>query len=273
MKKIAITGATSGIGLVAAQTLHQQGNKVFLLVRNIEKAQKIIQSWANPDSVEIIECDLANLASVRKASELLISKTDQLDVLINNAGGIFQHRELSNDGFEMHFAMNHLGHFLLTRLIIDLLKPTARIINVSSEAHRAGKLDFNDLQLAKSFGSLKGYANAKLCNVYFTTQLHERYFQQGISSFSLHPGVVRTAFAAESKGFIGWLFRTAQPFMISAEKGAATTLYLATAPYIEKHSGGYFKKKKPVKLSAIALRHDLAKQLWNESEKLVKDFI
>jgi len=273
MKKIAITGTTSGIGLETAKILHDQGNKLFLLVRNVKKMQELMSSWKDSSTITIIECDLSDLASVKKAAQELMSKTDSLDVLINNAGGVFQYRELSKDGFEMHFAMNHLGHFLLTNLIINLLKPSSRILNLSSEAHRSGKLDFDDLQLEKSFSAFKGYANAKLCNIYFTNQLHERYSNRGISSFSLHPGVVRTGFASGWKGPFSGVIQIFRIFFMSPKQGAATTLYLATSPNIEHLSGKYFKKRKPIEASSESSKQDVAAKLWEESEKMSANFM
>jgi NAD(P)-dependent dehydrogenase (short-subunit alcohol dehydrogenase family) len=190
-KTIAITGATSGIGLASSEALLEKGNQLIFLVRNVEKAENVISDWDKKENVSIIECDLADLKSVKKAAAELLGKTEQLDVLINNAGGTFQERLESKDGFELHFAVNHLGHFLLTKTIMPLLvKSNTKVINVSSEAHRAGKPDWKDLNLEKSYSAIKGYGNAKLYNILFTKSLVDR----GLNSYDLHPGVIDSGF-------------------------------------------------------------------------------
>ena len=186
-----------------------------------------------------------------------------------------QQRHITMDGFEMTFQTNHLGHFLLTNLLLDSLKKSkSRIINVSSAAHQAGRLNFEDLQWTKrSYSSFRAYADAKLCNIYFPRELHRRYNVQGITAYSLHPGVVASNFAGDSSGILHFVFKAARPFMISTEKGAKTQLYLATAPDIEKFSGKYFVKSKPARESTTAINPKISARLWEESERLLAGFL
>ena len=182
--KLAITGPTSGIGEVAFSKLTPYFNEVFLLARNESKANKLIQSLSSPDQkkVRFIYCDLADMDSVVAAAKSILEKTSTLDVLINNAGGIFQNKEVTKDGFEMGLSTNHLGHFLLTRHLMPILLNSngAKVINVSSEGHRAAKVDFDDLNYEKKkFSSFVSYANVKLFNILFTKSLADKYGEKG----------------------------------------------------------------------------------------------
>jgi NAD(P)-dependent dehydrogenase (short-subunit alcohol dehydrogenase family) len=220
-------------------------------------------------AIFVIKCDLADLQSVREAADELKAKLFNINVLINNAGGAFHERELSKDGFEMTFSVNHLGHFLLTESLMPLLqKGHARIINVSSEAHRSAKPNFDDLQMEKSYTGLKAYGIAKLFNIYFTKSLAEKYRQTGITTYALHPGVVLTNIWDNAKGFLRVIIWFMKPFMISAEKGAETTIYLATQPKLEQKSGLYFKKCKVAKTAPNADNAAARNRLWEISGKL-----
>jgi NAD(P)-dependent dehydrogenase (short-subunit alcohol dehydrogenase family) len=217
---------------------------------------------------------LANLKTVKAAADTLKQKLFAINVLINNAGGIFAERELSADGFEMTFAINHLGHFLLTMCLMPLLeKGHARIINVSSEAHRVGKPDFNNLRSGKDYSSFKAYGTAKLFNIYFVKSLAERYKSKGITAFALHPGVVDTAFGNGLSGLGNVMMFLARPFMISAKAGAQTTIYLASAPNLDSKSGLYFKKQKVAKPAAIANDQSARDELWDLSSKFISGFL
>ena len=269
-----ITGATSGIGSATATALAQQGHTLYMLVRNVRKGEAlkhdIIAKSGNKD-VYVIQCDLADLQSVRRAADELKARLAEINVLINNAGGIFDRREVSKDGFEMTFATNHLGHFLLTTELMPLLKNgKARIINVSSEAHKMGPADFNDLQAERSYSNFKAYGAAKLFNIYFAKSLAEKYGSEGITAFSLHPGIVNTGFGTGLSGLGKLLMWLGKPFMIDAEKGAETSVYLATEPGIEAQSGLYFKKKKVAKPAAAANDTAARNKLWDVSEQLIK---
>lgn len=273
-KHIAITGATSGIGKETARELLKRGERIFLIARNEAKAKRIVEELkesTGKDAIEYIIGDLADNSSVKHAAKDLLSRTNRIDVLINNAGGIIQERKESKDGFELQFAMNHLGHFLLTQMLMEvLIQSEARIINVSSEAHRAGKLDFENLQFDSGYSAFKAYSNVKLCNILFTHELTRRFASEGVSSFALHPGVVNSNFGGALSGAFSILLKVVKPFMITSSQGAETTIYLATEPGIESKSGSYFKKKKPAKASAQAHNDDLALRLWEVSEALLE---
>ena len=277
IKTTVITGATSGIGKETALGLAKKDYALYLLVRNTIKGdqlkQEIISQTGNKN-IHVIKCDLADLQSVREAAEELKAKLFAVNVLINNAGGIFDKRVLSKDGFEMTFATNHLGHFLLTNNIMPLLeKGHARIINVSSEAHKMGKADFDDLQWEqRSYSAWKAYGMAKLFNIYFTRSLAEKFADKGVSSFALHPGIVKSAFWGGVGGFLSKVMELlATPFMISAEEGAKTTIFLATEPGMEAKSSQYFIKCKIAKSTVLAWSEANRNMLWDISKKLVKD--
>ncbi len=272
IKTTVITGPTSGIGKVTAQELAKKDHALYLLVRNTEKGEELrkeLVARTGNQAIFVIKCDLADLQSVREAADELKAKLFNINVLINNAGGAFHERELSKDGFEMTFAINHLGHFLLTESLMLLLqKGHARIINVSSEAHRSAKPNFDDLQMEKSYTGLKAYGIAKLFNIYFTKSLAEKYRQTGITAYALHPGVVLTNIWDNAKGFLRVIIWLMKPFMISAEKGAETTIYLATQPKLEQKSGLYFKKCKVAKTAPNADNAAARNRLWEISGKL-----
>jgi NAD(P)-dependent dehydrogenase (short-subunit alcohol dehydrogenase family) len=276
-KTILITGATSGIGTETALALAKQGHVLYLLVRDVDKGEQLksdLIAQTKNEKINIVKCDLTDLQSVHNAATQIKTDLTTIHVLINNAGGIFPDREVSKDGFEMTFALNHLGHFLLTlSLMLLLQKGHARIINVSSEAHRMAKVDFKDLQLQKSYSSARAYANAKLFNIYFTRSLAERFSNKGVKAYCLHPGIVNTGFGGQSKGLVKFLLSLARPFMISPEKGALTTVFLATAPQIESLSGKYFKNKKEAGTSSASNNNVARQELWVQSEGFIKAFL
>lgn len=273
-----ITGATSGIGRETALALAQKGHAVYMLVRDMAKGevvkQEIIELSKNKN-VYLVECDLANLKSVENAASLLKNGLMAVNVLINNAGGIFADRSETRDGNEMTFSVNHLGHFLLVQSLMPALqKGQARIINVSSDAHRMAKPNFRDLQWAhRPYSAIKAYADAKLYNIYFTQSLETKYGPKGITAFSLHPGLVNTAFGAALTGFNKTLMWLMRPFMISAEVGARTTVHLATANRLDASSGKYFKNMKLQGPSALALNEGNRNKLWDISMQLVQPYL
>jgi NAD(P)-dependent dehydrogenase (short-subunit alcohol dehydrogenase family) len=276
--KLAITGPTSGIGEVAFSKLTPYFNEVFLLARNESKANKLIQSLSSPDQkkVRFIYCDLADMDSVVAAAKSILDKTSTLDVLINNAGGIFQNKEVTKDGFETGLSTNHLGHFLLTHHLMPILLNSngAKVINVSSEGHRAAKVDFDDLNYEKKkFSSFVSYANVKLFNILFTKSLADKYGEKGLNAYALHPGVVKTNFGKETSGVFGIFWKLASPFMITAEEGAKTTIYLAKTKIDSLKNGYYFKKSKPLKPSSEANSKKMRDRLWQESEKMVTKWL
>jgi NAD(P)-dependent dehydrogenase (short-subunit alcohol dehydrogenase family) len=276
-KTTVLTGATSGLGEATALALAKQGHALYLLVRNTEKGnelrKRLMQETGNKE-IYIIKCDLANLESVLDATNELHAKLFNINILINNAGGIFNEWQLSKDGFELTFASNHLGHFLLTMRLMPLLtRGHARIINLSSEAHKVGKPDFVGLQKEEGYSAMRAYGTAKLFNIYFTKSLAEKYTDKGITAYSVHPGLVNTGFGVGLYGWGGFLLLLARPFMISPEKGAETTVYLATEPKIESKNGLYFAKKKPANPASIANDKNAREKLWELSEHLVNGFL
>ncbi|TSJ39522.1 SDR family oxidoreductase [Mucilaginibacter corticis] len=271
-----LTGATSGIGEATAFALAERKHTLYLLVRDVQKGeglkQEIIKQTGNKN-IFIVHCDLTDLESVLTAADQLHSKLFNINVLINNAGGMFNDFTLSKNGFEMTFALNHLGHFLLTKRLIPLLeRGHARIINVSSDMHKMGKPRFDQLQNPDSYSGMKAYGTSKLFNIYFTKSLAERYAAKGVTAYALHPGVVKTQFNSKLTGRLKLIFSLATPFMITPEKGAETSVYLATENKLDSKSGQYFVKKNVAKVAAIADDADARNQLWTLSEELVKNF-
>jgi retinol dehydrogenase-12 len=276
---VLITGATSGIGEVTATALAKMGAHVVLLARSADKAaasQQKIKAAAGHDRVDILLADLADLSQVRRAAAEFNARYPRLDVLVNNAGLILgAERQLSPDGYELGLATNHLGPFLLTSLLFDKLKasPAARVVNVASMVYRMARPDFTDFQSARSYGALAVYANTKLYNIVFTQELARRLRAHGISNVTtnvLHPGLVASGFGSGSHGLMSMVVQLGRPFMISAEKGAETSIFLASAPEVAAISGGYFDKKKaePVKHSFNTLEN--ARRLWELSEQLTE---
>ena len=271
-----ITGSTSGIGKVTALELAKKGHAIYMLVRDINKGDQVRQeiiSQTGNRNIFVVACDVADLQSVRRAADELSGKLFGINILINNAGSAFVKKEFSKDGFEMTFAVNHLGHFLLTELLMPLLKKgQARIINVSSEAHKTAKPNFDDLKWEHTpYNGIKAYNISKLYNIYFTKSLVEKYGQIGITSYALHPGVVLTNIWDNITGFMRVLFWVIRPFMITPEQGAATTIYLATQPRLEQKSGLYFKKCKVAKTALAADDVAARRRLWEISKKLTDD--
>lgn len=272
-KTTVITGATSGIGRETAFALANLNHAIYMLVRNTEKGEQLRQTIIGQTgnrAIYVIKCDLTDLDSVHEAADQLKSRLTDINVLINDAGGMFNKKELSKDGFEMTFALNHLGHFTLTMDLMPLLeKGHARIINVSSDAHKAGKADFDSIRGEKPYSGVRAYANAKLFNIYFTESLADKYAGRGISAFSLHPGLVKTNFGSDATGFARLMMWLSKPFMISAKKGAKTAVYLATKPKLEMKNGSYFKKCKKTRPAAQAKDFSARNRLWNLSMDLI----
>jgi NAD(P)-dependent dehydrogenase (short-subunit alcohol dehydrogenase family) len=270
-----ITGSTSGIGKVTATELAKSGHTIYMLVRNIEKGEQVKQEIIGKTGnahIYVVKCDVSSLESVHEAVAELKSKLVSINVLINNAGSAFLEKQFSRDGFEMTFALNHLGHFLLTKSLMSLLqKGHARIINVSSEAHKNAKPNFDDLKWEQTpYKGFKAYGVSKLYNIYFTKSLAEKYWDKDIVAYALHPGVVNANIWNEARGFLGIVVWILKLFMITPEKGAKTTIYLATHPKLETKTGLYFKKCKTAKTAPIADDALARGRLWDISEKLVR---
>lgn len=275
-----VTGATAGIGEVTAFKLAQMGATVVGVGRNPAKCaateSRIRAETENPN-VEFLVADLSSQAQIRALDASFRQKYHRLDVLVNNAGAFNFAREVSVDGIEMTFALNHLGYFLLTHLLLDVLKASApaRIVSVSSSAHYNGKLDLDDLEMQKNFQGWPAYANSKLANVLFTYELARRLEGTGVTATVLHPGWVATEFAYNNlRGWLG-LFR---PFYrlfqkmtaITPEQGADTIVYLATSPEVEGVTGKFFVERQEKRSLAVSYDEGVAKKLWEISERMVR---
>jgi NAD(P)-dependent dehydrogenase (short-subunit alcohol dehydrogenase family) len=268
-----ITGANSGIGKITAQELARKGMTILMVVRNAakgEQARQEISTATGNKHIELYICDLSVQADIVKLARDIKTKHHKIDVLINNAGLVIPEHQVSADGIEMTFAVNHLAPFLLTHLLLNLLKNghEPRIITVASEAHRFSRLDFHELPSPAKYNAWIAYGNSKLCNILFTRQLSKEVEKEGITANCLHPGVVATNFAAGNNGITGLFFKLFRPFLISAEKGAETTIYLASSPEVKAITGLYFDKSKPRKPSKEALSNYNAQKLWETSINL-----
>jgi NAD(P)-dependent dehydrogenase (short-subunit alcohol dehydrogenase family) len=277
-KIILITGATSGIGKVAATELARMGAHVILHGRNEQKTQTVkeeVVSKCGHNNVDIIIGDMSSMDDVRRMAEQFNATYDRLDVLVNNAGGVMDAtKQVSVDNMERTFAVNVASLFLLTALLFEKLKKSenARIVNVSSMAHKFAQPDLQDIQLEKKYTSGRAYANAKLYVVMLTEELHRRMRNAGINHIdvnALHPGVVATNFAKESKGSVMNFFFSTFGFMfISPLKGAQTTIFLASSDNMNGVSGKYFAKSKQVKAKRTYLKPENMQKLWNYCEQI-----
>jgi NAD(P)-dependent dehydrogenase (short-subunit alcohol dehydrogenase family) len=268
-----ITGATSGIGLVTARVLAQQGTTVVLVGRNPERTtatvSRIRQETGNP-YVECLMADLSVQAQVHQLAEEFQRRFARLDVLLNNAGALFSKRHVSVDGIEMTLALNHLAYFLLTHLLLAPLKatPDARIVNVSSDAHRKAQFDFADLQGAQRYRGWRAYSQSKLANLLFTYELARRLAGTGITANAVHPGFVATRFGHNNRGLVALFVWLAQFMALSPEQGAETLIYLATSPEVVGVTGTYFVQKHSVESSRASYDQAAAQRLWQLSVEL-----
>jgi NAD(P)-dependent dehydrogenase (short-subunit alcohol dehydrogenase family) len=269
-----VTGATSGIGLVTARELARQGAHVVLVGRNRDKcnaAVRQLQVQTGSQQVEVLLADLSSQQQVRNLARQFRERQRRLDVLVNNAGGIWMTRRETVDGLEMTFAVNHLAYFQLTLLLLDLLKTSApaRIVNVASRAHTGATLDFEDLLSKKRYRGWQAYARSKLANLLFTYELARRIAGTGVTANALHPGFVATGFGAGT-GWRGLLLRLgARLYAINPEQGAHTVVYLATSAEVAGVNGKYFFKQKAVPSSPASSDKAAAKRLWQVSLEMV----
>ena len=272
-KVVLITGGTSGIGRAAATALAAMGAEVVVTGRSRERGELAVEEIRDTSGnarVSLMLADLAVQAEVRGLAEEFRERYDRLDVLVNNAGIIQSKRTETPDGIELTLAVNHLAPFLLTNLLLDLLKKSApsRIITVSSEARRGAKIDFEDLQSERRYRPFKVYGMTKLANILFTYELAERLEGTGVVANSLHPGGVNTNFGNNNRSFGTLIFRAFKPFMRTPEQGADTVVYLAVSPEAGKMTGRYLTDRKVV--FSIEDPHDevVQKRLWEVSEAL-----
>jgi len=274
-KTVVVTGGTSGIGEVAAVRLAEQGARIVLIARDPKRAEVTMGMLrtANPSSVHNIHYgDLSSIADARRVAGEVAAAEAKIDVLVNNAGAVFLARKTSSDGLEMTFATNHMNYFVVTNVLLDRLKatPGARIVCTASDAHKSGRLDFDDLQSEKSYSSFRAYGTSKLCNILFTRELARRLDGTGVTANCLHPGFVGTRFGQNNatNTFMKLLARTIMTFGISPEEGAKTIIHLASSPDVATISGEYFYKCKVAEPTLAAQDDDAAKRLWDVSAKL-----
>ena len=272
-KNVVITGATSGIGLEAAVALARDGASVVLVGRNPGKtaaAVAEVRKRSGSASVESLLCDFSSQESIRKLAGDLRAR-ERIDVLVNNAGGVYPRRTLTGDRIESTFAVNHLGYFLLTNLLTDLLVKSApaRVVNVASAAHYRGTLDFDDLGFERGYQLVKAYSRSKLANVLFTRELARRLSGKGVIVNALHPGTVATGIWNAAPLWVQPVLAIAKMFMVSPEEGARRIVYLASSPEVAQTTGAYFEKDQARKPARLAQDDALAARLWSESARLV----
>lgn len=268
-KTVVITGATSGIGQVAAERLAQQGARIVQIARNRERgAEAINRLKAIRDAGHSIHyADLTTIMEMKRVAAEVAEAEPRIDVLINNAGAMFNSRQLTEDGLERTFATNHVAYFVVTLGLLDRLK-SARIVNTASDAHRGAKLDFNDLQSERGYGGFAVYKKSKLANILFTRELAKRLKESSTTVNALHPGFVSTRFGNESGGFGAYMIQLLKFAAISPEKGAETIVYLASSRDVENVTGEYFYKCKRSTPTREAQDDEAAKRLWGETERL-----
>ena len=268
-RTIIITGASDGIGAAAARALSLNGDRVVIVGRSPSKTAAV----AAEVGADFFVADFADLAQVRGLAAELLERYPRIDVLANNAGGIMGARELTIDGHEKTFQVNHLAPFLLTTLLMDrLVASQARVIQTSSAANSIfGNIDLDDLDAEKKYSSNKAYGDAKLANILFTTELHRRYHDEGISTAAFHPGVVATSFATSSTSIMRLVYKTPlKRFLLTPEQGADTLVWLATAtPAADWASGRFYEKRSITGANRQAYDPALAARLWERSEAML----
>jgi NAD(P)-dependent dehydrogenase (short-subunit alcohol dehydrogenase family) len=272
-KVVVITGGTSGIGEVAAVRLASLGARIVLIARERSRAASALTAInrASPGAAHRAHyADLASIDETKKVAAEILLAEPRIDVLINNAGALFNQRRLSPDGLEMTFAVNHMAYFVLTQALRERLVASghARIVNTASAAHQGATLDFDDLQSEKAYSGFAVYGRSKLANILFTRSLAKQLEGTGVTANSLHPGFVATRFGDRSGGILQALMPIARLGAISPEKGAETIVHLAASPVVEGRTGGYYFKNELTTPSAAAQDDVAAERLWAESERL-----
>jgi NAD(P)-dependent dehydrogenase (short-subunit alcohol dehydrogenase family) len=272
-KTIVVTGATSGIGQVAAETLAAMGARMVLIARDKSRGEAALARIRErgPGAAHSIHyADLSLMPETRRVAAEIAAAEPRIDVLINNAGALFNYREVTPDGLERTFATNHMSYYLLTHALRERLAASApaRVVSTASDAHRGLKLDLGDLQSGRRYMGFAVYGRSKLCNILFTREAARR-LPAGVTATCLHPGFVATRFGDQSGGFMSYVIWAAKRVVaITPEKGADTIVYLASSPEMEGASGGYYYKRKPGKASKEAQDDAKAKGLWEATAKL-----
>ncbi len=274
-KVVVITGATSGIGEVAARRLAERGARLVLVARDMARGEAALARLRASDSRmghSIHYGDLSRISEMKRLAAQIAAAEPRIDVLINNAGAMFGSRQTTEDDLERTFAINHMAYFVLTNGLRErlLAGSQARIVNTASDAHRGRKLDFDDLQSRRGYSGFKVYGRSKLCNILFTRELSRRWVAQGVTANCLHPGFVATRFGDGSGGLLSRAVRLAKIFAISPEEGAETIVYLASSPDVTNVSGEYFYKCRRATPTEEARDDSAAERLWTESARLAR---
>jgi NAD(P)-dependent dehydrogenase (short-subunit alcohol dehydrogenase family) len=277
-KTALVTGATNGIGKVTALELARLGYRVLMTSRDAVKGQKVleeIRAQTGSDALELYVGDLSKMDDVRRIALEVRAKHTTLDVLVNNAGGVFNERQNTVDGFEYTFAFNHLAYFLLTNLLIENLKAAgnARVVSVSSSGGNLGRMRWDDLEFRRGYNGSTAYLQSKLMNMLFANALARRLQGTGVTSNSLHPGVVRSGFGKTLTGIEGFILSIVSLFSITPERGAQTSLYLATSGEVTGVTGAYFAGKKIARANLMAYDESAQDRLWALSEEKVSRWL
>lgn len=271
-KTVLVTGASDGIGLAASEGLAELGASLIMVARNAQKleaAKQTVERAAPGAAVDVMVADLSSQREIRALAAQVKARHARLDVLVNNVGGIFHARTLSVDGLEMTFALNHLGYFLLTELLLDLLKASApaRIVNVASMSGYRASIDFEDLMKEKRYRRFNAYGQSKLANMLFTRELARRLEGTGVTVNSLHPGMVASSFGNTS-AFFKWGLKLISPIANTPKQGASTVVYLASSPDVQGVTSAHFVKSKRIPWPKPALDEATGQRLWRVSEEL-----
>jgi len=279
-KVVVITGSNTGIGEATAEALATMGATTVMACRNLQKAEAAataVRAASGSDDVHVVSLDLADLSSVETCASEVLSRWDHLDVLVNNAGGIWSDRQVTAQGFEQTLGVNHIGPFFLTALLLDRLKgaDAGRIVNLSSVGHHGAftGMNWNDLQGEKRYSTFGAYSQSKLANLLFTCGLAKRLADTRVTANAVHPGPVRSGFGMDGDmtGIVGLGNRLIRPFEISATAGAATSVYLASSPEVQGRSGGYYVRSKPGHPSKQGRSDAAADRLWEVTESMITE--
>ncbi|HMC37445.1 MAG TPA: SDR family oxidoreductase [Actinomycetota bacterium] len=271
-KRVLITGGTNGIGLAAAEELSKLGAELVIVARNQARAGEAvrrIERATGPDaSVDVLDADLSSQASVRRLAANVLDRYPRLDVLVNNAGAMYSPRQITEDGVELTWAVNHLAPFLLTNLLLDRLVQSApaRIVTTSSDAHHGSRIPFDDLDAERSYRAFRRYGQTKLANILFTSELARRVEGSGVTANCFHPGLVATRFNHNNGPLMSMAMLFLRPFSRTATKGAETLVWLVSSPDAADEQGGYFVDERRVTPSSAARDPDAARRLWEISE-------
>ena len=272
-KVVVITGATSGIGQVAAERLAAMGARVVLVARDPARAESTLtrlRERASGATHTVHYADLSRLREMKRVAVEIAAAEPRIDVLINNAGALFGHRQVTEDGLEMTFAVNHMAYFVLTHGLRERLLASmpSRVVNTSSNAHKRSPLDFGDLQSEHGYSGFMVYSRSKLCNILFTRELARRLTGTRVTANCLHPGFVDTRFGDHSGGLFSQLIRVGKLAALSPQQGAETLVYLASSPEAADVSGKYFYQCRPATPTVEAQNDAAASRLWSESARL-----